>query len=69
MTNVVTYYSEAVSTDDGFFRVASQVVPVGEAYTGPVNPALLDTREEVLLNFGALQPNTIMDIFRESDTF
>ena len=65
MTNVKVYYSEAISTDDGFVRVASQVVRLGEEYIGDVDPTLLDTREEVLLDLSSLQPHTVLQITRE----
>ena len=62
MTDVVVYYSQAVSTDDGYFRVAAQVVKVGEPYTGGYAPALLETREEVQLNLAGLQPHTVLQL-------
>ena len=65
MTNVKAYYSEAVSTDDGQFRVAHAVLRLGETYNGPIAPSLLETRDEVLLDLGKLRPNTIMEIARK----
>ena len=66
MTNVIVYYSEAVSTDDGFFRVASQVVRLGDSYTGRINPALLETREEVLVDLSCFRPYTVLQVIRKS---
>lgn len=65
LTNVLVYYSEAVSTDNGMFRVAHQVVRLGQNYTGNIDPILLEAREEVLLDFGGLRPYTAMQIVRE----
>ena len=65
MTNVKVYYSRAVSTDDGFFRVAYMVCRLGEPYTGRIAPVLLETREEVLLDLGSLEPLTILNIVRK----
>ena len=47
------------------FRVAAQVVPLGESYTGNIAPALLEKRDEVLLDLGGLQPYTVMQIVRK----
>ena len=47
------------------FRVAAQVVPLGESYTGDYAPSLLEKRDEVLLDLGGLQPYTVMQIVRE----
>ena len=65
MTNVKVYYTRAVSTDDGFFRVAYMVCRLGESYNGRVAPVLLDTRDEVLLDLGSLRPRTILRIVRK----
>lgn len=65
LKNVTVYYSEAVSTDNGMFRVAAQVVPLGESYTGGYAPSLLDKRDEVLLDLGGLQPYTVMQLVRK----
>lgn len=66
---MVVYYSEAISTDDGMFRVAYKVLRLGENYNGDITPGLLETREEVQLNLGGLQPYTIMQIVRELQLF
>ena len=65
MTNVKTYYSHAVPTDDGYFRVAYVVLRLGETYDGRIAASLLETRDEVLVDLKKLQPNTIMHIIRE----
>ena len=65
MTNVRTYYSRAVSTDNGFFRVATTICRLGESYNGPFAPTLLDARDEVLLDLGSLRPHTVLQISRK----
>ena len=65
MTNVKTYYSRAVPTDDGYFRVAYAVLRLGETYNGRIASTLLESREEVLVDLKKLQPNTIMHIIRK----
>ena len=65
MTNVRTYYSRAIPTDNGYARVAYAVLRLGETYNGRIASALLEARDEVLVDLSKLQPNTIMHIVRK----
>ena len=65
MTNVRALYCQAISTDDGQFRVCAAVLRPGETYNGRYAHAFLEQRDEVLLDLSDLQPRTVLHLVRK----